>query len=76
MKPFRNQYIECKKNEMVGEGEFKSFKDNPGLLPFCPCKLEKILSSNIEGIQLQSCLMFRGLCSSGNPDCVKMREKE
>jgi hypothetical protein len=75
MKSFRNQFSECKKNGLVGEGEFKSFKENPSLLPFCPCKREKVLN-NMDGIQLPSCLMFRGLCSSGNPDCIKMREQE
>ncbi len=76
MKTFQKQYSECAKEGKHGAGIFKSFKENPGLLPAFPNEkmLKDIKNGTWTGIRTIECLRFGGECSSANEACRKMRK--
>ena len=78
MKSFFTQYRECKESKLVKVGPLHSFKDYPGMLPapWHPAapKIAELLNKNPDaGLGVMMCLRFGGECSSGHPQCRKMR---
>lgn len=73
MKPFREQFIECKKNGFCKPGKFISFIHHPELMPLCPTKRKKMIEANCKGFKEISCGRFGGSCSSGNKGCRRLR---
>jgi|SRR5581483_8888254 len=77
MKSFREQFIECSKNKLHGDGPFLKWKDHPELLPIFPKAaraVARVLKKDPEaGLQTISCLKFGGQCSSGHPQCRELR---
>jgi hypothetical protein len=78
MKSFIEQYSECKHAKKVKVGPLHRFKDYPGSLPapWHPTspKIAKLLDKNPDaGLNVVLCLRFGGECSSGHPQCRKMR---
>lgn len=76
LKAFRAQFIDCKKQGMVVNGETKTFKDHPEALPMPWSKAAKTIIKAIEknpnaGFTLMKCLRFGGECSSKNTECRK-----
>ncbi len=84
MKGFREQFIECSKEKLVGEGLLEKFKDHPEYLPHpllhpkFAKNLKKRLDKNPdEGVRFSTCLRFNnGRCSSGNEKCRELRREE
>jgi hypothetical protein len=76
MKSFQKQFSECAEEGKHGAGVFKSFKDNPGLLPAFPNKkmLKDLKNGDWTGVRTIECLRFGGECSSANDSCRKMRK--
>ena len=75
MKLHRHQFGECKEQGFLEKNIFKSFKDHPEMLPAFPNqKMQTALESGEwSGITIFECGRFGGECSSGHPDCRKMR---
>lgn len=81
IKPFRDQFLECKKGNFHGQGALLKFKDHPELLPLPTSKISVKLTKEIKdnpdcGITPILCLRFGGNCHSGNAKCRKLRETE
>ena len=71
MKLFLTQYIECKTQKLVTEGDEVPWdKDN---VPFSPTKRRKLLGAFPEGLKRMNCLRFGGQCSSKHEKCRALR---
>lgn len=78
IKSFRQQFIDCRKDGMHGEGPFMKWKDHPELLPLPWSKAAKMIAEEIKknpdaGMPTISCKRFGGICTSGNPKCRALR---
>lgn len=78
-KSFGKQLNECTDQGFTKETVFVSFEEEPGNLPLflgLP-KFDKmraaIESGELKGIDKIKCGKFGGFCSSGNPECRKLR---
>lgn len=79
MKPFSEQFRECRAAGHHAETEFASFKDHPELMPAFPNQkmADALENGKWGGIHLMLCGKFRnGRCSSSNPLCRKLRGLE
>ena len=75
MKPFREQFFQCRALNYNTKTVFKSFSDFPELLPlFLNEKMrEAIGSGEMKGVNINLCGRFGGECRSGNTDCIILR---
>lgn len=74
-KGFREQFIECTDQGYNTRTHFVPFKDDPSMLPAFPNKKmrEALKSGEWKGLETTLCDRFGGKCSSGNPECKKLR---
>jgi hypothetical protein len=80
VKPFSQQYRECRQAKLTGVGPIKKFKDHPDLLPVRPLRAVKIIAEALKkdpdfGFPFVTCLRFGGECNSGKPECRKLRQE-
>ena len=78
IKPFYDQFSECKRDGFLGKGEPRPFKDYPELLPSPFHKAAKIIAKKLEedpnfGFDTIACLRFGGECCSGKIECKRLR---
>lgn len=74
IKPFRNQFVECRRNGLNCKTEFQSFKDHPEMMPLFNRKMiGAIKEKKIDGLSVNLCGKFGGYCNSGNEHCKRMR---
>lgn len=81
IKPFHQQYSECRTEGMHGEGPFLKYKDRPDLLPMPWSRAAKLIAEELKvnpnaGMRTVSCERFGGICNSGKPECKKLRGYE
>jgi hypothetical protein len=72
MREYRSQFKYCKAEGFHGVGPYIDYEKNPEMLPFNPI-LAKKLKEREKGFNMIACLRFGGVCSSGHPDCKKLR---
>lgn len=75
MTSHRQQMRICESGGLTTGSVFKSFKEHPEFLPnplfMSKEKFKRLLEAG--GVSLIECGRFGGICSSGHPECQKMR---
>jgi hypothetical protein len=67
MKPFRSQYVECKKAGFHGKGTPLHAPED------LPLMIKGLDAKKLERMCTVACLRFGGICHTGNAACVEMR---
>lgn len=74
MKLFSEQFRECKEANLVGSGEGPEIVIDP-LFPR-RAFIERVKKEGkLPTARLSTCKRFSGTCSSGNEECVKLRNQ-